>query len=55
MQRTIDTKYKARFHHFGAMIDEMRLLVARFNPEMAIDTWVDELIRENVLGKTSRA
>ena len=55
MQQTIDTKYKARFHHFGAMIDEMRLLVARFDPEAPIDAWVDELIRENVLGKTSRS
>lgn len=55
MQKTIDTKYKARFHHFGAMIDEMRLLVARFDPQTPIDTWVDALIRENVMGKPSRS
>jgi len=55
MPKTIDTKYKARFHHFGAMIDEMRLLVARFDPQTPIDAWVDALIRDNVLGKASRS
>jgi hypothetical protein len=55
MQQTIDKKYIARFHHFGAMIDETRLLVARFDPATPINAWVDELIRENVLGKTSRS
>ena len=43
--------YKALLTHTGAMIDEMRLLINRFNPEVDTNTWVEEIIRENALGK----
>ena len=47
--------YKALLTHPGAMIDEMRLLINRFNPEVDTNTWVEEIIRENALGKASRS
>lgn len=49
-----EEKYKARFHHFGAMINEMRILNERFDPNEPINDWVSQLVKENVVGKPSR-
>jgi hypothetical protein len=47
--------YTTLLTHGGAMVDEMRILIDRFNPEMDINKWVDDIVKENVLGKASRA
>lgn len=46
--------YKARFHHYGAMIDEMELLIHHFNPQLNKQTWIEHIIHTNALGKNSR-
>jgi len=47
--------YMTLLAHGGALIDEMRLLMDRFNPEVDTNAWVEEIIKENALGKASRA
>ncbi|HOX41618.1 MAG TPA: DUF1819 family protein [bacterium] len=46
--------YKARFHHYGAMIDEMELLIHHYDPKLDKQTWIAQIIRSNTLGKNSR-
>jgi len=46
--------YKARFHHYGAMIDEMELLVQQYNPDDKKQVWIERIIHTNALGKASR-
>ncbi|MEQ8191975.1 MAG: BrxA family protein [Candidatus Eremiobacterota bacterium] len=48
-------KYTTLLSHGGAMIDEMLVLIERFDPDIEIDKWVDEIVSENVLGKATRA
>jgi len=47
-------KYKARFHHTGAMIEEMRLLIRAYNPDIPKEEWINNIIEDNLLGKNSR-
>jgi len=46
--------YKARFHHFGAMIQESRILIEHFQPQLEKKEWINQVIQNNVLGKNSR-
>ena len=39
----------------GALVDEMRILIDRFNPSLDITEWVDRIVGENALGKASRS
>lgn len=55
VQMTRETKYKARLQRSGAQLDELRQLVLHFDSEKPINKWVDEVIRENLLGKPSRS
>lgn len=48
-------KYTTLLAHGGALIDEMRLLIDRFDPEVDTNTWVEEIVKENALGKASRS
>ncbi len=51
-----DTKnYMTWLVHGGAFIDEMRILLDRFDPDRDINEWVGEIISENILGKRSRS
>jgi hypothetical protein len=47
--------YKTLLTHGGAVIDETRILLDLFNPQIDINRWVEEIIKENALGKVSRA
>ena len=51
----IKKKYKARFHHSGAMIDEMLLLIQYYDPSIPQNEWVESIIKDNILGKPSRS
>ena len=48
-------KYMTWLVHGGAFIDEMRILIDRFDPDRDIDEWVEDIISENILGKRSRS
>ncbi len=50
----MEKTYKARFHHYGAMIDEMRLLIRYYEPSLPKSEWVQFVIDRNLLGKASR-
>lgn len=54
MSAFMEKTYKARFHHYGAMIDEMRLLVRYYEPNLPKQEWVQFVINHNLLGKASR-
>ncbi|MCI0514307.1 DUF1819 family protein [candidate division KSB1 bacterium] len=54
MTKFQENKYKARFHHFGAMIEECRLLMMDYNPELDKKTWIEQVIQKNLPGKSSR-
>ena len=47
-------RYKARFHHYGAMIDEMRLLITLYDPNEPKEQWIARVIENNLMGKRSR-
>jgi hypothetical protein len=50
-----DKRYMTWLAHGGAFIDEMRILIDKFDPERDIDSWVEEITHENILGKRSRS
>ena len=52
---TENKKYKARFQHFGAMIQESRILIEHYQPELDKKEWMNHIIQNNILGKSSRA
>ncbi len=54
-QQMIKKKYKSRFHHSGAMIDEMLLLVKHYDQTIPQNEWVESIIKDNILGKPSRS
>lgn len=47
-------RYKARFHHSGAMIEEMLLLTSYFDPDVDKKTWEQKVVSENLLAKNTR-
>lgn len=49
-----DVKYKTRFHHYGAMIEELLQLVRAFDPDVPRQQWIEHIIATNLLGKGSR-
>lgn len=49
------TKYKARFHHAGAMINEMLTLIRHYNENISRDAWINHIIQSNLLGKNTRS
>jgi len=46
--------YKARFHHFGAMVEESRILIEKYDPELEKKVWINQVIQKNLLGKNTR-
>mgnify|MGYP006282960315 CR=1 FL=1 len=51
---TNDAVYKTRFHHYGAMIEELLQLVRAYNPAVPRQQWIEYIIETNLLGKGSR-
>jgi len=47
-------RYKARFHHTGAMINEMRTLIQHYDSHESKGDWIDKITQNNVLAKNSR-
>lgn len=50
-----EKKYMTWLAHGGAFIDETRILLDIFDPAVDINTWVEQIVRKNVLGKRSRS
>lgn len=50
-----EKKYMTWLAHGGAFIDETRILLDLFDPAVDINTWVEQIVRKNVLGKRSRS
>ena len=46
--------YKARFHHSGAMIQEMLVLIRHYEKNISRDEWIEKIIQNNLLGKNTR-
>jgi len=47
--------YKARFHHSGAMINEMLILIRHFDETLSREEWIRQIIESNLLGKNTRS
>ncbi|MHB2154482.1 BrxA family protein [Calditrichota bacterium GD2] len=50
-----DKKYIARIHRSGSMIQEMLALINYYNPQFSKKQWIDDVVRQNLIGKKSRS